>query len=284
MQINTPFLHRQHFADATLFKVIDPPMSRLDTSRTLLLVLLTTLVTGCATTQQNPVETLWLPPDEGSWSHAPATGIELSHEDGSTTHVTQAAIRNAVTVKERIERVSGVHAELGLVDTASPNAFAFHHEGRPVIAISLSWLRALGHDRDALATTIGHELAHLHLGHSGDERKEREQVRMGASHVLGTLMNIAGVPLGGTIANIGVTAFARSFTRDEERAADDYGIRWAVAAGYDPCGRVRTMRIYRRMQADNHGPSFLSTHPGATERSEIANELSLKINGERCGI
>lgn len=259
-------------------------MSKLSTSRAVLSILLAILLSGCATTQQNPINSLWLPPHEGAWPHVSTTGIDLTHGDGSISHISQTAIQNAVIVKERIERVSGVHAELGLVDTNSPNAFAFHHEGRPVIAISLSWLKELGHDRDALATTIGHELAHLHLGHSGDERKEREQIRMGASQVLGTLMNIAGVPLGGTIANIGVTAFARSFTRDEERAADDYGIRWAVAAGYDPCGRVRTMKMYQRVQSDENGLSFLSTHPGGTERSDAANNASLKINGRPCGI
>ncbi len=267
--------------------VCRPPMSvrsRLGRFRALLPILLVALLTGCATTQQDPIKGFWLPPDEAAWSHAPARGIDLKHEDGSISHVTQGAIQNAISVKGDIERASGVHAELGLVDTEQPNAFALHHQGRPVVAISLSWLRELGQDRDALATTIGHELAHLHLGHSGDERKEREQIRMGASQVLGTLMNIAGVPMGGTIASIGVTAFTRSFTREEERAADDYGIRWAVAAGYDPCGRVRTMKMYQRMQADGAGLPILSTHPGAAERSGIANELSLKTRGTPCGI
>lgn len=252
------------------------------TSWIVALLLITVLISGCATTSENPIETLWLPFPQNTLDRVSTSGISLKRQDGTVQYISHNTVRNLTTVMNNVEKISGVNADLGLVDTDYPNAFAFHHEGRPVIAISLSWLKELGHDKDALATTIGHELAHLHLGHTGDKRKEREQIRMGASQVLGTLMNIAGVPMGGTIASIGVTAFARSFTRDEERAADDYGIRWAVAAGYDPCGRARTMKMYQRMQADEHDLSFLSTHPGATERSDAANDASLKIKGRLC--
>ena len=83
-------------------------------------------------------------------------------------------MRNIVAAKEELEQASGVHAGLGLVEMDAPNAFAFVHQGRPVIAFSLAWLDQLGQDPDALATTIGHELAHLHLGHTGAARTQRE--------------------------------------------------------------------------------------------------------------
>ena len=239
-------------------------------------------VSGCATAPQNPVKAFWLPPSQDAWSRAPASGLTLKHRDGSTRTVSYAVVQNIVTVKGRVEQASGVKAELGLIDTDLPNAFVFQHQGRPVIAISLSWLNQLGHDVDALATTVGHELAHLHLGHSGAARKEREDAAKGASQILGTILNLAGVPMGGTVASLGVTAFARSFTRDEERAADDYGIRWAVAAGYDPCGRARTMKMYQRARAGAIEVSFLSTHPGAAERSDTANDFSVKSKGKPC--
>ncbi|HKQ24424.1 MAG TPA: M48 family metalloprotease [Burkholderiales bacterium] len=190
--------------------------------------------------------------------------------------------RNVVAVKHKLEVASGVGADLGLVDMDSPNAFAFHQQGRPVIAFSLSWLDRLGQDVDALATTIGHELAHLYLGHTGAAREEREKTAQGASQVVGTALSLAGVPMGGAIANVGATALARSFTRDEERAADDYGIRWAVAAGYDPCGRARTMKMYQDLSAGTVDIPFLSTHPGAAERSNLADAYSLRTNNRPC--
>lgn len=240
------------------------------------------LASGCATTQHSPVKALWLPSAQANWSSVVATGITLRHPDGTTRYVPATVMENLVKVKDRLDRSSSVRADLGLVDTDSPNAFAFHYQGRPVIAISLSWLNQLGHDQDALATTIGHELAHLHLGHSGVARKEREEAARGASQIIGSLLNLAGVPLGGTIANIGVTAFARSFTRDEERAADQLGIRWAVAAYYDPCGKARVAKMYQELRSGSIDIPFLSTHPSYGERSDLANELSQQLRGRPC--
>lgn len=252
------------------------------TCSSLLLLLLVLLASGCATTHQNPIKALWLPAEQDAWHKVPASGITLKHDDGTTRHVAGAVIRNVVTVKDRLEHVSGVRADLGLVDMDAPNAFAFQRQGRPVIAFSLPWLDKLGGDIDALATTIGHELAHLHLGHTGAARKQRDDAALGAGQLLGTILNLAGVPLGGTIANIGATAYARSFTRDEERAADEYGLRWAVAAGYDPCGRARTMKMYQELGTGTAAISFLSTHPGASERSDLANDYSRKTRNRAC--
>ncbi len=240
------------------------------------------LLSGCATTQQNDVKAFWLPPSQDAWSQVPPSGLTLRRRDGAARFVSGPVVHNVVDVKENLERVSGVRADLALVEMDPPNALAFNYQGRPAIALSLSWLDQLGQDPDALATTIGHELAHIYLGHTGAARKKREETAQGTSQALGTLLNLSGVPMGGAIASLGVTAVARSFTRDEERAADDYGIRWAVAAGYDPCGRARTMEMYRRLRAGGADIPFLSTHPGATERSDLANEYSLKINNRPC--
>ena len=120
------------------------------------------------------------------------------------------------------------------------------------------------------------------MGHTGAARKKRDDTAKGTSHAVGTVLSLVGVPMGGAIASIGVTAYATSFTRDEERAADDYGIRWAVAAGYDPCGRARTMKMYQRLHAGSVDIPFLSTHPGAAERSDLANEYSRKLNSHSC--
>jgi len=247
-----------------------------------LALLFVLLASGCATTQQNPVKALWLPAEPDAWHKVPASGITLRHDDGTTRHVAGSVISNLVAVKDRLEKASGVRASLGLVDMDTPNAFAFQRQGHPVVAFSLPWLERLGGDVDALATTMGHELAHLHLGHTGTARQQREATAQGMGQLLGTMLNIAGVPLGGTIASFGVAAYARSFTRDEERAADEYGLRWAVAAGYDPCGRTRTMKMYQDMSAGGMVLPFLSTHPGAAERSELANDYSRKTRNRAC--
>jgi len=135
---------------------------------------------------------------------------------------------------------------------------------------------------DAIAVTMGHEFAHLHLGHSGAARKEREDTARGVSNVLGTILNIAGVPFGGTIASVGVTAVARSFTRDEERAADELGLKWATGAGFDVCGKARAVRMYQSMRSGVDIP-FLSTHPSYGERSDLANDIRCAPRGAAVG-
>jgi len=240
------------------------------------------LASGCATTQKNEVKALWLPPSQDAWAQVPPSGLTLRRRDGSARFVSGPVVHNVVDVKADLERISGVRADLALVDMGPPNALAFDYQGRPVIALSLSWLDRLGQDPDALATTIGHELAHTYLGHTGAARKKRDDTAQGTSQAVGALLSLTGVPMGGAIAALGVTAVSRSFTRDEERAADEYGLRWAVAAGYDPCGRARTMKMYRELHTGSADIPFLSTHPGATERSDLANEYSRKINHRAC--
>lgn len=249
--------------------------------RALLSITLLGLV-GCATTQQNPIKAVWALPAD-AWSRGTVTGLSLRQKDGTIRAVPADKARTLTTVKQRMETVSPVRAELAIVETDTPNAFAFHHQGRQTIAFSLSWLDQLGHDADAIAVTMGHEFAHLHLGHSGAARKEREDTARGVSNVLGTILNVAGVPFGGTIAGLGVTAVARSFTRDEERAADELGLQWAIGAGFDACGKARAVAMYQRMRSGSLDIPFLSTHPSYGERSDLANDISMRTKGRGCG-
>lgn len=236
------------------------------------------VLAGCATGPQNPIRESWVPPASDYWANAQDKGVRLRHKDGRVTFIRPQVLRNLVSVNRRLQEASGVTADLALVDTETPNAFATVYKGRPLIALSLSYLEHLGADPDALATTIGHELAHLQLGHGGQARKEREET-VQTGRAVGTVMNMI-VPFSGTVASMGVTAYARSFSRDEERQADEYGLKWATAAGFDPCGKTRVVAMYSKLGPVNI--PFLSTHPGQNERSELANDHSLKANGKAC--
>jgi predicted Zn-dependent protease len=236
-------------------------------------LILAVVLSGCAS---NTITESWLPDDPAYWESARKNGASLRLQNGSVYRVIPPLdINRLVLVKERLERVSGIKSELALVETGSPNAFAINFKGRQIIAFSLSMLDALGTDRDALATTMGHELAHLHLGHLKGARKEREDA-IKAGQVAGAVMNVL-VPWSGTIASAGITAYQQSFTRDEERAADDQGLKWAIEAGYDPCGHYRVATAFQTLSIP-----FLSTHPGYGERSDLANEYAVKATGKLC--
>jgi predicted Zn-dependent protease len=246
-------------------------------------LLVLALLAGCATTKQapqNPIRQSWIPKDPAYWQTMRHTGVTLNTKDGGKRFVSASVLNNVLTAKERIEKVSGVNAELALVDTELPNAFATTHQGRAVIAISLSYLDRLGNDADAIATTVGHELAHVHLGHSGAVRKEREEKAKSFTNVAGSIANQI-IPFSGYLVGVAATAVVRGFTRDEERDADNHGLRWAIAAGFDPCGKSRAVSAFAAAGGGTSIP-FLSTHPSYGERSDLANEYSRKTSGRDC--
>lgn len=237
------------------------------------------LLAGCASTSGDPVASAWIPEDAW-WQAAAINGGHLEAPDGSARFLPPLHAKNLYEVSKAIGRHAPIAASLALVGNESPNAYASVVGGRPVIAVNLSFLELLGEDRDALATTLGHEIAHIHFGH-GEIRKERHLATQGVSRILGTLLGMAGVPMGGTLANVGVTAVARVFTRDEERAADAQGLEWATAAGFSACGSMRTMQALRAA-GGGVGIPFLATHPGDEERIERANEVALRLTGKPC--
>lgn len=179
----------------------------------------------------------------------------LNMRDGSNRHIPGHVLERVLAVKGKVEAVSGVTAELALVDSELPNAYATVHAGRPIVAVSLSYLHQFGSDADALAATIGHELAHLHLGHSADTR-----AYSGALEVNGNNRSRA----------------LSSSAREEERQADVLGMKWATAAGYDPCGQAR---LFRSLV---HDLPTQPTHPGFAERARAPEAAAKKASGLDC--
>jgi predicted Zn-dependent protease len=241
------------------------------------------LLGACATDGgRNKVRDVWLPRSQDEWKVAAVKGVTLYRADKLKGPVISAPVMaGLVNAKERLERAGSAHAELALVDSDQPNAFAFSYGERRVIAFTLPWLDRLGRDPDAIAAVMGHELAHIRLGHSAAERRKRDQSAKEVGQVTGVLLSIVGIPFGGTIAGTAASAYSRSFSRDEERAADALGLQWALAAGYDPCGMERVMRMYAALGAEAPHP-WLSTHPGHEERAEYAASVAREAGGREC--
>lgn len=227
------------------------------------LVVLVLLLSGCAAPPLAPSAQTWVP-GETWWNEASRAGGTLTARDGSLRHVAALHARNLREVSRQIQAESGIVAEIALVDDQSLNAFAGESGGERRIALTLRFLAAIGEDRDAIATTIGHEAAHLHYRHSAT-REQR-----------------GGPIIGDAVAIAGIIAVNTSFSRFEEREADIKGMDWAVAAGFSPCGAVRTMRLLEARGMRRDGEDFRATHPGYTERIARANALSRTLEGRRC--
>ena len=201
----------------------------------------------------DPAKQTWLPVSPDHWQNMVAHGgVTLTLRDGTTKFISPSLMGTVLRVKGRLEAVSGQAAELALVHTGQPNAYALVHAGRPVIALSLSYLEQVGTDEDALAATIGHELAHLRLGHSAEDR-----------HAQGVM------PQTGDVEH-------DLLAREQERSADALGMQWVARAGFDACGQVR---LFRTLSA--YVPTG-ATHPGLAERTAAANEAYRKASGQHC--
>lgn len=222
------------------------------------------LLSGCAAAPPTLLTYAWTP-DEAWWADAGLYGGRFRARDGSIKIVNPVHAANLHEVSLKIREQSAFHVNIALLDDDSLNAYATNTNGERLIVFTLNFLTAIGHDRDALATSIGHEVAHLQYGH-GAARKER---------------NPPGLIDSASFA--GVSAVSTSFSRYEEREADIQGIEWAVAAGFSPCGSARTIRIMAAHGAAAEGDSFLATHPGHDERIARANDMARKLTGKGCG-
>jgi len=197
----------------------------------------------------------------------------LDGQNGETvTTVSVETLRNLIDVKTKIAAAANQQAKLLIANGTEPNAFAFSQNGSPTIAVNLAMMKLLDEDYDAYAAVIGHEIAHLTLNHR-DIRQQREGVRMVASNLLGLVLGQYGIPMGGAIATASTTAVSRSFSREDESAADKLGITYMREAGFDPQGAVRAWERLGAV-AKSKGLSFFSTHPAPLDRLQEVKQLA----------
>jgi len=137
-------------------------------------------------------------------------------------------------------------------------------------------LLTLMDDESELAFAIGHEVGHVAANHA----HIREQYARQNSY--GVLGQIIGAIFGGGFGDL-LSARSRldtlSFSRDQEYQADSLGIRYMIAAGYDPVGASEVLAALSRnsaLQARVEGrsnrqtPEWASTHPLSENRMQRA--------------
>src|SRR6266849_949424 len=126
---------------------------------------------------------------------------------------------------------------------------------------------------DELAMILGHELAHLTQGH----------VSHGA--VNNTLLGIGSaiasviVPGAGQATGLLGQMFLNHFNQDQEREADEVGLRSAYAAGYDPEVAVRVMQRMAEEVPQTATAGFFSSHPSSVERAAALQRLAAQLSG-----
>lgn len=234
----------------------------------LVLLLLVALVTGCAPSakQRSGGESRMQ-----AWRIADLAGVGqpavlLRSHGGTPQRLETARARLIFATAGRVAAAagSGETPEWLLVDAPTVNAFATYQDGRPVVCITLGMVGVLKDDEGAWAALLGHELAHLRLGHREARRSRQEVVNIGST-LAGLVLSVAGVSFGGTVADAAGTLVERAYSREDEREADRMGLAYARRAGIDPAGALRLQERLLELKEDSVF-GFLSTHPSGRER------------------
>ena len=148
-----------------------------------------------------------------------------------------------------------------LDDPDQVNAFAL--PGGPTYVFT--GLMLLADDEAELAGVLAHELGHVVARHSAEQLAANLGLQVVAAIALGQDPE----RLAAAAADLTAGGFMARFSRDDEREADDLGLRYVIAAGYDPRGMVR---MFQRLQAVERSPGplggLLATHPATVERIE----------------
>src|SRR3954468_14359156 len=137
-------------------------------------------------------------------------------------------------------------------------------------------LLGLMDDESQLAFALGHEVGHIAANHA----HIREQYAQ--RNTLGVFGQIVGAIFGQGIGNVLQARSALdvlSFSREQEYEADTLGLRYMIAAGYDPAGASgilaalsRNSALQARVQGrtNRQTPEWASTHPYIGNRLQRA--------------
>lgn len=155
-------------------------------------------------------------------------------------------------------------------------------------------LLGLMDDEAELASVLGHEVGHIAARHSQQRQSAARRNSIGGllGAVLGSVIgdNVFGNLIEEIAPQIAAGATA-SFSRNQEYEADDLGIRYIAAAGYDPTASASLLASLSAAEALNARaagrddqrtlPSWTRTHPLSAERVRRSTEQAQRLGAAR---
>jgi predicted Zn-dependent protease len=176
-----------------------------------------------------------------------------------------AAVNSYYQEKGLADKLTGYKWEYNLVNDATVNAWCM--PGGKIVVYT--GLLPITQNEAALAVVMGHEVCHALLQH-GNQRMSQQ---MGVQAVgQGLALALSQKPAAtqslfmaafGAGSQVGVML---PFSRKNELEADDWGLKFAAMAGYNP---REAIPLWERMEKAGGGskpPEFLSTHPAEGNR------------------
>ena len=151
-------------------------------------------------------------------------------------------------------------------------------------------LLGLMDDEAELASVLGHEIGHIAADHSA-QRNSRSQLSQIVSLLAGVVTGSSEVA---QIASQVSQGLVLSYSRNQEFEADDLGIRYMTAAGYDPNASASLLRslgeatsLETRVsggQDERAIPSWARTHPLSADRVARATQKAAQTGAAGRGL
>lgn len=147
------------------------------------------------------------------------------------------------------------------------NAYAF-----PGGSIACTRGILLDLDNEAeLAALLGHELGHVNARHTAEIMSKSQLANMavgGLAILTSATVGSGAGSLAGQLGQMGSSALLASYSRDNERQADNLGMAYMTRSGYGPQGMVGLMDMLNSMNKHKSDATqvLFSTHPMSSER------------------
>ena len=200
--------------------------------------------------------------DKNYGPYRQAQGGDYVADPALTAYVQKVGARLAAVADRKLPY------EFRVVNDDTPNAWALPG-GK--IAVNRGLLLQLDNEAQ-LAAVLAHEIVHAAARHSA-QSMQRGIFLQGALVAAGVALGDSQYrELGMLGSSIGANLVKSRYSRDAEREADTYGMRYMVRAGYDPAEAVALQRTFLKLSEDKRQDwlsGLFASHPPSAER--VAN-------------
>jgi predicted Zn-dependent protease len=163
-----------------------------------------------------------------------------------------------------------------VVDDPMVNAFAFPGG---YIYVTRGLLTHLTSEAE-LVSVLGHEIGHVTGRHSVEQMSKQQLAQVGL--IAGMIASPELAQQYGNLAQTGLQLMFLKYGRDDEREADDLGLRYMYGQGYDPREMPQVFEVLRRVSEQQGGgkvPGWASTHPAPENRIQRISEQIAQLEG-----
>lgn len=172
-----------------------------------------------------------------------------------------------------VDSREGITYRFKVLDMEEPNALAI--PGGFVYVTRGIMTDFVRNDEDYLAVIVGHELGHVNKRHG----MKQLEWSLGIGLVLEILLGQNSTA--GDLAELAAGLVFLKYSRGQESEADEYGMKIAYEAGYDPRALIRFFRDLQTYEEQNssYSPEFLQSHPDTEKRIEEAEIYAAELTG-----